>query len=116
MVILLILAGNASAGDWSKTNTVLESTWQGVNLIDWGQTLDIADKCRTTGIHERNPLLKRCPTFKQVNRHFAIGALLHFGASYVLPSKYRAGWQWVTIGVGIKFIDNNARIGLEMKF
>ena len=114
--LALFLCTVATAGDWSKNNTILESSWQGINLIDWGQTLDIADKCRTSGIHERNPLLPRCPTFKQVNRHFLLGAALHLGVSYGLPQKYRSGFQWVTIGYGVNIIDSNFHLGLKVKF
>ena len=112
----MLLSSPAFAGDWSSSDTATESAWQTINLIDWGQTLDIADKCRTTSIHERNPMLRRCPKFSEVNKHFAIGALLHYGVSKTLSGKYRAGFQWVTIGYGLQIIGDNAHLGLKVNF
>jgi len=128
--MLSVFCSHAQAGNWSTENTIAETTWQAINVIDWGQTLDIAYKCRSVTqfrneagatykyerIVERNGLLPKCPTFSQVNKYFIIGAALHFGASYALPGKYRAGFQWVTIGVGLAFVNNNMQLGLDVKF
>lgn len=116
-IVMLLASFQAFAGDdWSEDDTAREIIWQTINVVDWGQTLDIADKCRTMNIHERNPLLRRCPTFSEVNKHFIAGALLHFGASYVVPVKYRPGFQWMTIGFGVNVVGNNVHLGLRMQF
>jgi len=116
LLLLLFLVSPVSAGEWSSTDTSIEAAWQTINIIDWGQTLDIADKCRNSPIHERNPLLRRCPSFSDVNKHFVLGSLLHYGVSYSLPGKYRAAFQWVTIGYSVHIIDSNVQLGLDMKF
>jgi hypothetical protein len=114
--LCLLLYSSPSFAEWDGEDTIREALWQTINLVDWGQTLDIANRCDTTPIHERNPFLRRCPSHSEVNKHFITGALLHLGASYVLPRKYRVGFQWVTIGFGISIINSNAKLGLKASF
>ena len=122
---MLLIGTQAFAGDWTSKNTATEIVWQAVNVIDWGQTLDIADKCRKpyvilrghkVRISESNDRLGKCPTFSAVNKHFIWNSISHFGISYLLPNKYRVGYQWLTIGYGIHIIQGNAHVGIRVRF
>jgi hypothetical protein len=113
-ILLLIISFNANA--WDKTDTAIEAAYTAVHIIDWGQTLDIASKCNTTGHYETNPILGRCPSNNKVNLYFASTLILHYAAAYVLPVKYRRMFQSGTIGMELSYTVSNANIGLNVNF
>lgn len=108
-----------NASDWTDADTWRESTWQVINIIDWGQTLDITNQCQDqTGRYkyETNPLLSKCPTRSEVNRYFITSAITHGLISNYLPTKYREAFQYVTIGFSAQMVIDNYRIGLKINF
>ena len=115
-ILLSAVAVTAYADDWDYSDTAREVTWQAVNVIDWGQTLDIAHKCKYSRIHERNPMLRQCPTIKEVHTHFMIGAALHYWVAQALSKQYRASYQQATVIYAVHIVGSNARMGLTVKF
>jgi len=114
LILLIFLLPINCYADWDKNNTFREIAWQGIHLIDWGQTLDIARQ--PDRYYEMNPILGKHPSVGQVNTYMAISAITHIGISYMLPKKYRAYWQWISIGVSGSCIINNFNAGLKVKF
>lgn len=114
--ILLCCSGPSGADNWSTADTWRESTWQVVNVIDWGQTLDIENCQPSHRCREVNPLLGDNPSRMDINRYFAVGALLHYGISKWLPTKTRKNWQYITIGFGLSTIYSNYRVGVRVSF
>jgi len=114
--LLLLATVPASADDWRSEDTYREAAYLTLHAIDWGQTLDIADKCGHTDYHEHNPILGECPSRSRVNAYFATSAILHYAVSQSLPPKYRKTWQHVTIGVEVGAVANNISIGLNVGF
>ena len=99
---------------WDKGDTVREVVWQGLHIVDWGQTLEIArhpDK-----FNEMNPLMGKHPSVGRVNTYMGLSAMGHLIISYVLPDKYRIYWQWITIGMSGACVINNFNIGLKVRF
>lgn len=120
LIVLMLLAGTAHA--WSDADTVREGVWQGLNVIDTGQTLFIArnptypEGSRLREYHEINPLLGRHPTPSRAAAMMSLGAVAHVAISAVLPEKARAVWQYVTIGESAFCVIHNHQIGIQISF
>ncbi len=111
--------------DWTTTEVIQEVIWQGLHIIDWGQTLNIADN--PDEYYETNNLLKEHPTRSQVNVFMLITAVGHFGISWVMPNNItfdifgcelnpRTIFQTLTIISTAYTVGNNYNIGLRMAF
>ncbi len=111
-----LLAGCASTfGEkWSKTDTNREILWQGVNVIDWGQTRYIAK--HPEKYQENNPIIGKHPSTGAVDIYMASSALLHPIAAAYLKPKYRKWFQYITIGMSGGCVLNNVNIGVKIGF
>jgi len=117
LILLLVLALPVTAhafDPWSRQDVALETTWMILHVLDWGQTLDLADQ--PDRYHELNPILGRNPSRSQVNLYMAASALLHVGVTHVLPAKCRPWFQYVSIGVSGMCVINNFSVGLSIRF
>lgn len=111
LIVMMPIIANAG---WSNADTVREVIWQGLHVVDWGQTLEIA---RDPGrYYEMNPALGSHPSVGKVNIYMASSAVLHAGVSYVLPGKWRSYWQYVSIVTSGACVANNFNIGLGVRF
>lgn len=99
---------------WTTQNTLLEATGQGLYLIDFSQTLQIANQSEK--YYERNPLLGSHPPRETIYLYFGLGAIVHFTVSYFLPEPYRTAWQTSTIILQLPVVGHNFQIGLGFKF
>ena len=112
---LITLAPAANA--WTKEDTAWQSAYLAAHMADWGQTLDIASHCATTGQYrESNAILGDCPSAQMVNAYFLSTALLHTGISHALPRKYRRMFQVGTLGMQLNVVNSNQQIGLKVSF
>ena len=114
--------------NWSTGDTWREVGFQGLWAIDLLQTHQIVEHPITSvvknpngsetinGIHETNYILGQHPSMAAVNRYFIAGAALHAGISYLLPEKYRAPFQYVTIGIEGGYVANNLSLGIGVGF
>jgi len=103
----------AHAQDWTQSDMARETAWGILWIADWGQTLDISARPRE--YREQNPMLGSHPGRGTVNAYFLSGLLLHPIIAHI-AGRYRRHWQYVTIGVELGYVANNARIGLRMRF
>lgn len=116
ILLLLLLPFNVFASDWSTADTWRESSWHVINLIDWGQTLDIVREHEAGGTRfERNPILGKHPSRSRVNTYFALSHLAHYGISK-WTTKYRTPWQYGSIGVSGFIVGRNFYIGLSFGY
>jgi hypothetical protein len=100
----------------NEDDMLWETVYLASHVADWGQTRDIASQCRSGSYIETNPIIGRCPTHARVNLYFITTALLHIGTVHFLPSQYRRWFQWGTTGMELTYVNNNAEIGLQMRF
>lgn len=114
VLLVHVLCAGVEASDWTEADTAREVAYLALHVMDWGQTLDIAD--HPERFYERNPVLGRHPSRGDVNRYFIITGLLHPVVSYMLPRGWRDGWQYVTIGVEVGCVGANARLGVGFGF
>lgn len=112
--LTLALAAPAAARDWSQADQVREGLFLAFSALDWRQTSWIA----THGprYYERNPLLPAHPTLGEVNRYFALGAIMHLAIADALPADYRAAFQYVSIGIEGALVARNYRMGIRIEF
>jgi len=125
-VCLMLVMGNAVAFDeWSEADKTREAVMIGVTTIDWLQTRNIPrHNCTnpTTGEHncyENGPaasFIGNNPSTGQVNSYFIASMLAHVAIVTVLPSKYRAVFQFTSIVYEASYVAGNYRLGVSAKF
>jgi len=96
------------------SDVLLEAIFIGLVLVDWGQTLNIADNPQR--YHEYNPILGRHPSRGEVNTYFALAIPLHTVVTYALPQKWRKYWLVGTIVPQAVCVGNNFAIGLRVSY
>jgi hypothetical protein len=122
---LLLLAGIARA-DWTSAEIGKEVSWELIHMLDWGTTLDIADRpdeYREVGL--ARAFIGDHPSRGEVNIYMGISAVLHPVATHLLPNKAhifgvewnpRAWWQNITIIGSGACVVNNFGVGLRLDF
>jgi hypothetical protein len=131
ILLLLVLPVNATADEWTKTDTAMQSIYTGLHLVDWSQTLKIREKNVTvveTGMNsdwkyvwseEKNSLLGKNPSRGKINRYFIITGLGHWWVSDILGDVelFNIDWRKVWQGFGIyteyNVVTHNKRNGFK---
>lgn len=136
ILILLIVPLPVSADDWDEVDTSLQVAYSVVHLIDWNQTLQIAEyadnhkRCEkdTFGfrsavagcesyeenIYEGNLFLGKRPSKSSVNKYFAGTLIGHYLVSKWLDKPYRNIWQSVWIGIELGYVNHNRKNGFQI--
>jgi len=114
VIVFIFLAIPVFADDWTREDTYRELGWTALLVVDYGQTMNIAqnpDKFR-----EHNPILDKHPSKDAVRIYMLSAAIIHPVISYYLPPKYRKWWQYISIGVEIGAVGNNFGTGIGVTF
>uniref|UniRef100_A0A6M3L9F7 Uncharacterized protein n=1 Tax=viral metagenome TaxID=1070528 RepID=A0A6M3L9F7_9ZZZZ len=114
VITILPTIGQAQDNSITTNDILREIAWQAVHAIDYGQTLEIARQ--PNKYHELNPIMGKHPSVGTVNTYMIASAVLHPVISYLLPSKYRATWQYISIIVSSGCVINNYHIGLGVRY
>ena len=113
-IFLFLLSFNCLADEnWTRADSYREAVYLTLHAIDWNQTLQIKDH---SNLQESNPQLGAHPSAQRINQYMAESALLQFGIAYVLPEKYRAPFQYITVGDSLHSVSINWSLGLRVKF
>lgn len=100
------------ADEWTKTDTAMQILYSGLHIMDWNQTIQIAeDENRREG----NQILGASPNKDQVNLYFATTLLGHYYIAKKLDKPYRTLWQIVWINIQHNVVNHNQRKGLHFK-
>ncbi|MBW2178751.1 MAG: hypothetical protein JRG81_00015 [Deltaproteobacteria bacterium] len=99
---------------WTKDQIIMQGVLSSLNIVDWGQTLDIAD--RPDEYREINPILGDHPDRGDVNIYFASTMILKVLVTHLLPTEYREYWLGGNIALSGYFVHHNHRIGLRVNF
>ncbi len=102
---------------WTTVDTVLQSTFVALVIVDWQQTREFTG-CpdKYPGKYETNPLLDEHPRARDVNRVVAGSIIVHTAVAYLLPKPYRTIWQSLWIGVEAHAVYCNYKAGIELRF
>ena len=120
--ILLLLSSSVFAADpWTRADTYRETTFQVLNIIDWGQTRYTAKhperfKENGAGAGGSAWLIGEHPSTTDVDRLMVMSAILHPVISYYLPHGWREAFQYVTIGMKLDATIGNASVGVKVSF
>ena len=114
IIISILLTPCFCYSEWNKQDTILETTWLIIHIIDYRQTLFISDNYNK--YYERNPILGKYPSKDKINYYMLTTGLIHPVVSYILPKKYRTMWQGITILGSGYCVLNNYSIGIKMEF
>ncbi len=114
LILLFPLSINA-ADKWTQTEIGLQALSTGLQIIDWGTTLDMADRY-DEGYYELNPILGKYPSKGNVNTYFAISIACNILVSHFLSNDKRKWWLSGRIIISGYLINNNYGIGLKMNF
>jgi len=111
--LLCLISVNVHASPLTDMQVKKEVAWQVINLIDYGQTMDIVKS--KGAYYETNPILGEHPTPQAVGRYFFISAISHYAITKYLTN-YRGAWQTITLFVSASCVYNNYEIGLRVNF
>lgn len=110
LLILLLTTPVLALDKWDKTDIALESIVLSLQLIDWRQTIHISDN--PTYLYEKNPLLSRHPSNREVNLIFAAAAITQITVAHILPSKWRKIWLSLWCVEHGYNVGNNLNVGI----
>lgn len=113
---LLLMHTSAHAGaTWTREDVWLESAWQMLNVIDWGQTRYVSE---SPDFHEweKNPAIRPTPTLRSVDAYFITVAAFHWAVSNSVDAHNRQMWQWISLGFKAGGVFRNWSIGVGLKF
>ena len=108
---------------YTKEDIALEVVWATFHIIDWGQTLNIADNPQK--YRETNPFLSDHPSKGSVNLYMVAWLVAHPLITYVLPKEVvifdckiplRAAFQTVSIGLSGYATIHNFGMGVHISF
>lgn len=138
VIIIFLFPSIAFADEWNDTDTSLQVAYSVVHLVDWSQTLQIAEyadnyeRCEKNNfgryrnstdcgsyqkdIVESNLVLGKRPSKSSVNKYFAGTLIGHYLISRWLKKPYRNIWQSVTIGLELGYIHHNIKNGFKVRF
>ncbi len=122
VAIALVLAAPAHAADWTADDTTRQAAFLALGVVDWMQTRYIAK--HPESFHETNPFVflqikpgePSQPSLAKVNRYFVLYLATHTVISYALPSTWRAGFQYISIGIEANTVARNWRLGIGLNF
>lgn len=116
LLALLLVSSSAFAENWTTNDSLRESAFQVLNVIDWGQTRYVAEHPSRYEETESAWAIGHHPTTGRVDAYMAQTAVLHFAISYLLPRDWRTALQYITIGSKLNATIGNASIGIKVSF
>lgn len=103
-----------AADEWTDTQVTKAVALATLTAADWAQTRNIAR--HPSRWHETNPLLGEHPSTGQVDRHFAVSAIVGAMALHALPTRYRDWALNAGLVIEATCVGNNLRLGIGAKF
>jgi len=103
-----------AADDWTDAQVTKAAALATLTAADWAQTRNIAR--HPARWHETNPLLGEHPSVGEVDRHFALSAMLGAAALHALPTRYRDWALNAGLVIEATCVANNLRLGIGIKF
>ena len=116
MTCLMVSLQAHAFDEWTKVEIGMEAVYIAANIIDWGQTLDIADNPDRYREEVNCAMLGDHPSRGRVNKVFAAGLILQPLIAHVLPHDLRKLWILSGIALEVSCIHGNQSIGLRMGF
>jgi hypothetical protein len=103
----------ASRDPWTKQDTYWQLGVLVTQIIDWGQTREIATN---PNYYETNKILGEHPTLQEVDRYFIACIAGNYLISKALPNNWRRKWQIGSMLFQTYYINNNYELGIKTNF
>lgn len=122
LTLLLLLPSLCLADDWTREDSYRQAALTALLVADWAQTrwaIKQNEKgcARSCQIYEEgNPILGKHPNLGKTNNLIAASIVGHAAVAYILPHKWREGWQYVWIGIEANAVNRNQSVGIKMAF
>ena len=113
-VALIFSSLDAKADTWDTTDKVLGVTALTLEVMDWGQTREIAKNPKQW--YEKGHFLPEHPSVAEVNKHFISSIIMATLIADALPSPYRKAWLASAIVFEFRSVRNNHLLGIKMSF
>lgn len=113
-ILILVLASPVFAGSWDDKNTSLQIPLTILMVVDYGQTLYIAD--HPEEYMETNSAMGPHPSRQEVTEYFALYYLAVTGITWALPAKWSHWYQRGIITMEIYNTVGNHFIGVGFTF
>lgn len=115
-VLCLLPSIGAAFDEWSNVEIGMEAVYIAAHIVDWGQTLDIADNPERYREEVNSLCLSEHPSRARVNQVFASALILQPLIAHILPHDLRKLWILSGIVLEVSCIRGNQSIGLRMAF
>src|SRR3974390_654547 len=96
ILLALLFPVIAHADPLTVEQNALEGAFITEMIIDYKQSSKIAHFCDgriDCTVNEENPLIGKDASKDRLKSYFLSAAIIHYGITYELPSKYRFAWQ-----------------------
>ena len=113
MGVFLLSPMHALADEWTTADTWREAAYLSLLTVDWAQTRNFL---RNPDCYEQNKLLGQHPEQSHLDAAVIITGLAHVYIASVLPEKYRAPFQYISIGIEGGAVAHNFSLGATVKF
>lgn len=113
LIVILALAAPVYAGSWDEENTGLHVPLTALMIVDYGQTLYIADH---PIYYENNVIMGDYPSRRKVTEYFVLYYLTATGITWALPAKWSHWYQKGIITMEIYHTVHNKYLGIGFSF
>lgn len=124
LIIILVASPCYAFDNWNAEEKIAQGVAIGLSIIDWGQTLYIADN-PDKYYEKQNFLMTKHPSRGSVNLYFGISIIAKTALVHILPRDYNL-WgfnikprrivQGTYIGISGYNTFNNARLRIKISF
>lgn len=113
LALLLLISTPSFADPWTTEDSYREAAYLGLLAVDWAQTRSFL---RDPKYYETNPLLGSHPSQGKIDAAVVLTGLAHVYIARIIPEKYRAPFQYVSIGIEGGAVVHNFSFGVKVKF
>lgn len=112
VLITLLFLSSCVNINWTREDTARHAVFTGLHVIDYCQTRNIVN--HPNKYYEINPILGEHPSQSAVDISFLTTYGLVTGVAILLPPKYRAPLQYITIGMKGGLVLHNLNVGITL--
>ena len=116
LLLLISTQTFAENQNWTTNDSYREAAFLTLLLVDYKQTIVIAENPRKYKESGISWAIGEHPTNTAVTNYFSLIAIAHPLITYYLPAEWRKGFQYLTIGEKIPAVVGNYNVGIRIAF
>jgi len=103
----------AFCDNWSTTDTVMESAFVSLTIVDWSQTKEFVAQGT---LEEQNPILGKHPSQARIDTYMILAIAAQAGVACWLPQEWREGFLAGSVVIEAWAVNNNLTLGVRGRF